>query len=370
MRSVHRRERPPGRGAHVHPVARFVHPGFAARAVDATPWCSTISSVAAVTPESIQREEQQPRDIARTVTRGDRIFRTLCASAAAVSLLIIGGTAIFLAIKAAPALREAGLKDFFTTSVWNPTVSEYGVLGLLVGTVIIASVALAVAVPLALGLALFINEYAPSGVRRTLTSAVDLLAAMPSIIFGMWGLYALQDHLVGIATWLNVHLDSLPFFRLSEPDASLLKSSFITGSVVALMIVPIITSVSRDVMAQCPRSQCEAALALGGSRWGMIREVLLPFGKGGIVGAVLLGFGRALGETIAITLLIAFIVEPNSRILETGGGSIASLIAIKFPEAQNAEISALIAAGLALFAMTLVVNLGARAIVRRTQIAV
>ena len=314
------------------------------------------------------REEQTPRAVSRTVTRGDKIFRTLCASAALVSLFIIGGTALFLSIKAVPALREAGFKDFFTTSVWNPTVGDYGVLGLLIGTVLIATVALAVAVPLALGLALFINEYAPARVRRTLTSAVDLLAAMPSIIFGMWGLYALQDHLVGIASWLNVHLNALPFLRLAEPDALLVKSTFITGCVVALMIVPIVTSVSRDVMAQCPRLQCEAALALGGSRWGMIREVLLPFGKGGITGAILLGFGRALGETIAITLIIAFVVEPNWRILESEGGSIASLIAIKFPEAQEIEISALIAAGLALFAMTLVVNLGARAIVRRTEI--
>jgi phosphate transport system permease protein len=236
--------------------------------------------------------------------------------------------------------------------------------------VIIATVALVVAVPLALGLALFINEYAPSRVRRVLTSAVDLLAALPSLIFGMWGLFALTGTAVGVATWFNDHLDALPFFRLSEPDAQLTQSSFIVGTVVALMIVPIVTSVSRDVMAQCPRSQCEAALALGGSRWGMIKEVLLPFGKAGITGAVLLGFGRALGETIAITLIISFVVEPNFLVLEQGGSSIASLIALKFGEAQETEISALIAAGLALFAMTLVVNLAARAIVRRTQIAV
>ena len=331
--------------------------------------------MAVLTPESmprdpVPREEQQPRNISRTVTTGDKVFRTLCASAAAVSLFIIGGTALFLGIKSTDALSETGVWAFLTTSVWNPSVGKFGVFGLLIGTIIIAAVALAIAVPLALGLALFINEYAPNRVRRVLTSAVDLLAALPSLIFGMWGLFALQGTLVGAATWLNDHLDALPFFRLSEPDSSLLQSSFITGSVVALMIVPIITSVSRDVMAQCPRSQCEAALALGGSRWGMIKEVLLPFGKAGITGGILLGFGRALGETIAVTILIAFVVEANPYILEQGGGSIASLIAIKFPEAQELEISALIAAGLALFAMTLVVNLGARAIVRRTQIAI
>lgn len=325
--------------------------------------------MALTTPDLQALEEQVPRDIARTVTRGDRIFRTLCASAAAVSLFIIGGTALFLAIKAVPALQKAGLVSFFTTSVWNPTVGDFGVLGLLIGTIIIATVSLIVAVPLAIGLALFINEYSPARIRRILTSSVDLLAAMPSIIFGMWGFFALQAPLVGVAAWLNLHLSAIPFFRLSEADAPLLRSSFIVGTVVALMIVPIITSVSRDVMAQCPRSQCEAALALGGSRWGMIKEVLLPFGKAGITGAVLLGFGRALGETIAVALIIAFTVQANPHVLEQGGGSIASLIAIKFPEAQDLEISALIAAGLALFSMTLLVNLGARAIVRRTQIA-
>jgi len=330
--------------------------------------------VATLTPETLTTkndlfEEQTPRVVSRSVTRGDKIFRSVCAAAAMVSLFIIGGTAIFLGVKSVPALQETGFKNFFTTSVWNPTVGEYGVLGLLIGTIVIASVALAVAVPLALGLALFINEYAPSRLRRFLTSSVDLLAAMPSIIFGMWGLFALQAPLSGVAAWFSLHLSAIPFFRLSEADAPLIRSSFITGAVVALMIVPIITSVSRDVMAQCPRSQCEAALGLGGSRWGMIKQVLLPFGRAGITGAVLLGFGRALGETIAVALLISFIVQANPLILEQGGGSIASLIAIKFPEAQEVEISALIAAGLALFAMTLVVNLGARAIVRRTQIA-
>ena len=204
--------------------------------------------MALTSPELQALEEQVPRDIARTVTRGDRIFRTLCASAAAVSLFIIGGTALFLAIKAVPALQKAGLLSFFTTSVWNPTVGDFGVLGLLIGTIIIATVSLIVAVPLAIGLALFINEYSPARIRRILTSSVDLLAAMPSIIFGMWGFFALQAPLVGVASWLNLHLSAIPFFRLSEPDAPLLRSSFIVGTVVALMIVPIITSVSDGAM--------------------------------------------------------------------------------------------------------------------------
>jgi len=241
--------------------------------------------------------------------------------------------------------------------------------GLLVNTVLIAGVALLLAVPLSLGLALFINEYAPGRVRKVLTSSVDLLAAIPSLIFGMWGFFALQKPLIGVATWIAEHLNAIPLFRLTAPDAALSQSTFVAGIVVAFMVTPIITSVSRDVMAQCPRVQCEGALALGGSRWGMIRDVVLPFGRSGIVGSVLLGFGRALGETIAVVLVIALVYTPNLHILEKGSGSISALIATKFGEAQGVEISGLIAAGLALFIMTLVVNLFARSIVRRSQVA-
>ncbi len=314
-------------------------------------------------------DDDRPRQIEQTFTFGDRVFRSLAAGAAAVSLFIIGATAVFLTVRAVPAVRSSGIISFFTSSVWNPTAGKFGVGGLLVGTVVIATVALVVAVPLALGLALFVNEYAPGRVRRILVSAIDLLAALPSLIFAMWGFFALQEPLVGVATWFNEHLDALPFFRLSEQGASLYRSSFITGVVVSFMVLPIITSVSRDVMAQCPRTQCEGALALGGSRWGMIREVILPFGRAGIVGSILLGFGRALGETIAVAIIIALQFEANPYVLEEGGGSIAALIATKFGEARELETSALIAAGLALFLMTLVVNLGARTIVRRSQIA-
>lgn len=310
---------------------------------------------------------QRPRALRPAVTTGDRVFRAVCAAAAAVSLVTIVGTALFLTGKAVPAISASGAWSFFTTSVWNPSEERFGVFGLLVGTAIIAGVALVLAVPFALGLALFINEYAPTKLRRVLVSAVDLLAALPSLIFGMWGFAALQGPLVGVARWLTTHFDAIPFFRLSKDDASLTQSSFIAGVVLAIMITPVITSVSRDVMAQCPRNQCEAALALGGSRWGMIRDVILPFGKGGVVGSVLLGFGRALGETMAVVLLISLTIEANPFVLEEGGGSIASLIAVKFNEAGEIERSALVAAGLALFVVTLVVNLAARRVVARSH---
>jgi phosphate transport system permease protein len=215
-------------------------------------------------------------------------------------------------------------------------------------------------------MALFINEYAPRSVRIWLTSVVDLLAAVPSLIFGFWGFHALTPHLGPVARWGAEHLSAIPLFRLSPGEVSLTSSSFTAGVVVGIMVMPIITSVSRDVMGQVPRELCEGALALGGTRWGMIREVILPFGRSGIVGATLLGFGRALGETIAVVLMISFTVQANWKVLQQGAGSIAALIVTKFGEASEIERSALIAAGLALFAITFMVNLVSRRIVARS----
>lgn len=323
--------------------------------------------MAITAPQAPEELDERPRTLPVAHTTGDRVFRAVAAGAALLCLSIMAATAIFLTIKAVPAVQVSGVWDFVSSSAWQPDQEEFGVWGLLVNTVLISLVALVVAVPMALGLALFINEYAPTRVRRVLTSAVDLLAAIPSLIFGMWGFFALQAPLVGIAAWLADHLNAIPMFRLTEPGASLNQSTFVAGFVVAFMIIPIITSVSRDVMAQCPRVQCEGALALGGSRWGMIRDVLLPFGRSGIVGSILLGFGRALGETIAVVLVISLVIEANLNILEQGSGSVSALIATKFNEAQGLEINGLIAAGLALFVLTLIVNLFARAIVRRSQ---
>jgi phosphate transport system permease protein len=299
-------------------------------------------------------------------TTPDRIFRGICTGAACVSLLIVLLTLYFLVDKARPALSKTGLVYFFTKSVWSPTNGHFGVLGLLIGTVIIAVIALVTAVPTALAMALFINEYAPFRLRRPVTTVIDLLAALPSLLFGMWGLFALQGKLIRISTWFTSHLSLVPYFRISGSDTNLTQSSFVVGVVVGIMIIPIITSVSRDVMSQVPREQCEGALALGGTRWGMIRSVILPFGKSGIVGATLLGFGRALGETIAVTLIINLQFTANSHVMQTGGGSIASFIAVHFGEAGSLERSALVAAGLALFLLTLAVNLTSRFVISRS----
>jgi phosphate transport system permease protein len=234
--------------------------------------------------------------------------------------------------------------------------------------VLIAGIALIVAVPMGFGLALFVNEYAPSRFRRILVSAIDLLAALPSLIFGIWGLFALQGPLTGVAQWFGDHLSIIPIFQLKD-GANLSRSGFIGGVVVGIMILPIVTSVTREVMSQCPRDQCEAALGLGGTRWGMIRTVIMPFSRSGMVGAVLLGFGRALGETIAVTIIVSLQFTANDKVLTVGGGSIAQLIATKFGEASPLEVSALVGAGAALFIVTLVVNLAARRIVNRARSA-
>jgi phosphate transport system permease protein len=298
-------------------------------------------------------------------TTGDRIFRGIATAAASVSLVIVGATLYFLVDKSRPAFKTSGIWNFFTTSVWNPGTGKFGVLGLLEGTLFIAIIAMVLAVPLGVAMALFINEYAPPRIRGVLTTVIDLLAALPSIVFGIWGLMLLQRHLVPISQFLAHHLSVLPFLELGKSD-EIVGSSFVAGVVVALMITPIITSVSRDVMAQVPREQCEGALALGGTRWGMIRDVILPYARGGIVGSALLGFGRALGETIAVALIITPQIQANTHVLKGGASSIAAWIAVHFGEANAAERSGLVGAGLALFLLAFAVNFLARLIVRRT----
>jgi phosphate transport system permease protein len=309
----------------------------------------------------------QPRKIVAIPTPQDRIFRGLAGGVGLFSLLVVGTTALFLFIKGRPALQSAGWIGFFKDSIWNPSTGRYGVYGLLVGTVLVAFIALVISMPIALSTAIFVNEYAPARLRRLFVGAIDLLAAMPSLIFGLWGVFALEKHLVGPAGWMGRHLSAIPIFRFSSSEPMLVRSAFVAGTVVALMIIPIVTSVSRDVMSQVPRELVEGALALGGTRWGAVRDVILPFGRSGIIGAGLLGFGRALGETIAVALVLSITTQVNWNVLETGGGTIAGFIATQFGEANAETLSGLIAAGLALFLMTLVVNAVARNVVRRTS---
>ena len=308
----------------------------------------------------------EPRVVTPGHTTGDRVFRFVSAAAAASVLAILGLVALFLVLEARPAIKTAGFR-FLTTFEWNPDGSpaHFGIAALVYGTVVIAVIALIVALPIAIGSALFVNEYAPARLGRPLVALLDLLAAVPSLIYGMWGLYYLQPHLEGTSRWLTKHLGFIPFFHTDRPVFG--SSMFIAGIVVGLMVLPIVASVTREVLSQAPRGVCEAALALGGSRWGMIRSVILPFGRSGIVGAAMLGLGRALGETIAIALILAFNFRITTQVLSPGGGSIAGLIANNFGEAGDAQRHALVAAGLTLFVITLVVNTAARLIVNKTS---
>jgi phosphate transport system permease protein len=302
------------------------------------------------------------------------VFRAAAAGAGLVSLGVVGTTAFFLFLYARPALSVAGPWHFLVSTAWSPQARAIGVGGLLAGSVLIAGIGLAVGLPIALAAAIFVNEYAPPWLRRLMVPLMDLLAALPSLVFGMWGFFALQPYLVGPARWLGTYLSAIPVFRLTPQaagrPAALASSAFVAGVVVGVMIMPVIASITRDVLARCPRDQCEAALALGGSRWGMVRDVLLPFGRAGMVGATLLGFGRAAGETIAIALIVAPLApQLHTHVLEAGGGSVGAFIVTQFGEGgAGLARSGLVAAGLALFVLTLLVTIAARSIVGRASL--
>ena len=313
----------------------------------------------------------RPREIAPARTPADRFYRRLAVGAGLATLAILFLIGLFLLIKSWPAFQIMGLK-FFTTSKWDPeSTHQFGVAAVMYWTVVIAIIALAVAVPVSIATALFITEYAPLRVRRWLTSLVDLLAAIPSIIYGIWGVAYLEAHLLGVSRFLSHNFGFIPFFRISgtaSGNGVYAASAFMAGIVVALMVLPICTSVIREVFSQTPQGEKEAALALGGSRWGMIRTVVLPFGRGGIIGGSMLGLGRALGETIAVALIISPIFYVSIHWFQTGANGVAPLIALRFGEASRKYgIPALMAAGLTLFIATLVVNFLASMIVARSR---
>jgi phosphate transport system permease protein len=257
--------------------------------------------------------------------------------------------------------------SFFTTFEWRTDTSPpiFGVVGLVCGTVLVALIAITIAVPLGVCMALFISEYATGRLRRALTGLVDLLAAIPSLLYGLWGLLVLSKQIEPLSAWLSRHLSWIPIFQV-EDRGKLVGSMFIAGIVVSLMVLPIVAAVTREVFSQTPPAEKEAALALGGTRWGMIRTVVLPFGRGGIVGGSMLGLGRALGETIAVALLLPQVPIVSDHILQTGGATVSGFIA------RNAgggvlNTSALMAAGLVLFAMTLGTNMIASLIISRSR---
>jgi phosphate transport system permease protein len=231
-----------------------------------------------------------------------------------------------------------------------------------------------IAFPVALGTALFISEYSPARIRSLLISLVDLMAAVPSVIYGAWGFFLLMPHAKLVSRWISLYLGWIPIFRVNGDPSSatwaqsrFVNSAFIAGICVSLMIIPIACSVMRGVFAQAPLGEREAAYALGSTRWGMVHTVVLPFGRGGIIGGTMLGLGRALGETIAVLFIISLNFNINFRILQSGFSTISALIANDFGESTKPQLAALFTAGLVLFIITLAVNTGAAVLIGRSR---
>jgi phosphate transport system permease protein len=296
----------------------------------------------------------------------DRVFNGVLAGSSAVVLLLLAAVVVFLCVYGFAALHQGGF-GLITDKAWAPDAHQFDMWPLLVGSIAIALVAVAIAAPVSLATALMINEYSPRPFRPVLTAVIDMLATVPSIVYGFWGLLLISNIQAAPARWLVDHVSFVPIFRTVSPG-QYVKSIFACGLISAVTIIPIITSISREVMAQAPRDVCEAALGLGGTRWGMVTDVILPFSRNGILGAVLLGIGRGLGETMIVFLVLSQGNHLTSALMGPGGlGSIAAQITENFDAASAISKSALILLGLVLFATTLAINIVARLIVERSN---
>jgi len=275
-------------------------------------------------------------------------------------LLVLAWMVVSTTGTALPVFGSQGI-SFVTSSEWSPSNGQFGALAFIYGTVITSVIALIIAVPLSLGVSLFLTEYSPKRLKAPIGYAVDLLAAVPSVIYGLWGVFILLPlFLQPGADFLATYLGFIPIFK--GPASGL--SYFGAGVILAVMITPIITSLCREVFETVPNADRHAAYALGATKWEMIRQSVLPRGRAGIVGAVMLGLGRALGETIAVALLIGSAVRVDASWLRPGY-SMAAVIANQFQEATGDHIRALVGVGVVLFALTILINMGARALVWR-----
>lgn len=312
-----------------------------------------------------------PRVITTEPRRSDKVFRAVVTSGGLSSLLILGLIALFLGWRGFDVMRKQGL-SFITSSDWsistddlgNVLESNFGLAAMLVGTILCAFIAVVIAVPISVFSALFLNFYAPNWLKRILVSTIDMMAAFPSILFGIWGFLVLMPSVEYWAKLLHKYLGFIPIFDVKIPIYT--RSPFVAGVVLAIMIIPIITSVSREVFSQAPLDRIQAAYALGATRWAMIKAVVIPHGRSGVIGGAMLGLGRAMGETVAVFTVLNIVFQINWQMLLGAGGNVASLIILKFGDASPYEINALMAAGLVLFALTLLVNGIANQIVKRT----
>lgn len=310
-------------------------------------------------PESVTR----PAGPVEFSKYGDRVYRACIALFAGLIPMLLILIAISIGIAAWPALSQFGW-SFITESTWDVGAGKFGAAPAIYGTLVSSAIALAIATPLAIGVSIFLSEIAPPWLRQPVGFLVDLLAAVPSVVYGLWGIFVLIPILRDpVAPFLRdtLGLGNTPFFSGPNYGYSMLAA----GIILAIMILPFISAVTREVLLAVPRSQREAALALGATRWEMIRDAVLPYARSGIIGGVVLGLGRALGETMAVTMLIGNRPEISASLFAPGY-TMASLIANEFSEAtSDLHLSALMAVGAVLFAVTLIVNALARWLVMR-----
>lgn len=286
------------------------------------------------------------------------VTRILAIAVAALLVFI----AILVGIDAIPAIREYGL-SFIWTSAWDPVDEEYGALPMIYGTLLTSIIALLFALPLGVGIAIFLSEgFLPKAIETPLTFMVELLAAIPSVVYGLWGIFILIPFLRPIGDWLHTNLGWFPLFRSEYIGPGLFPASII----LIVMILPIITAIARDSLASLPPSLRQASMGLGATRWTTIFRVLVPAAFSGIIGGAMLGLGRAMGETMAVTLLVGNSNNLNISLLAPGN-TIASLLANQFAEASGMQVAALMYAGLVLFVLTLVVNIIAELVIRQVK---
>jgi phosphate transport system permease protein len=312
-----------------------------------------------------------PRTLSTEPRLSDKVFRGVVTSGGLSSLVILGLITIFLAYRGFEVFQQEGI-GFITNSEWGITVDEsgniiesnFGLAAMLVGTILCSLVAVVIALPISVLSALYLNFYAPGWLKKILVTVIDLMAAFPSILFGVWGFLVLMPSIEYWAKLLNKYLDWIPAFEVATPYFT--RSPFVAGVVLAIMIIPIITSISREIFAQAPLDRIQAAYALGATRWAMIKAVVIPHGRSGVIGGAMLGLGRALGETVAVYTVLNIVFQINWQILLGAGGNVASLIILKFGEAGEYEVKALMAAGLVLFLLSLIINALANLIVKTT----
>ena len=294
----------------------------------------------------------------------DPLLQGVLAAIAAGVLLLIAFFFVKLVAESQPAFAHTDPISFVFSNDWVPSRDLYGALPLVFGTVLTSALALLMGVPVAVASALYITELAPRGVRGPMTLLVELLAAVPSVVYGLWGIYFLAPHLVPFEEWFASTFSWIPF--VAGPVS--IPNYFVASLILAIMIVPIVSAISREVMSTVPRDHKEAALALGATRWEMIRVAVLPYSRAGISGAAMLGLGRAIGETIAVTIVIGNAAVIGDSVFSQGY-TLAAVIANEFGEAASDPVhrASLIATGLVLFILTLIVNLIARFYVNRAE---